>query len=134
MVTAVIKLEPVHTDKLDLYLPEHIYSRCEKRFFAADEDNKKAETSVFSNAGLMAMVCWHDQVLFMANLRESGEKRYYALALLKWLFQELPASWTAGVVYRHCHVRVRGQVHTRTHSHQRCPRKYIEMEKSGLIR
>lgn len=82
-----------------LSLPEHIYSGCEKRFFAADEDNKKAETSVFSDMGLMAMVCRHDRVLFMANLRESGEKRYYALALLKRLFQELPASWTAGVLY-----------------------------------
>jgi hypothetical protein len=51
-----------------------------RRFFAADEDNKKAETSVFSDTGLMAMVCRHDQVLFMANLRESGEKRYYPLA------------------------------------------------------
>ena len=40
-----------------LSLPEHIYSGCEKRFFAADEENKKAETSVFSDTGLMAMVC-----------------------------------------------------------------------------
>jgi hypothetical protein len=63
-----------------LSLPEPIYSGCKKRFFAADEDNKKAETSVFSNTGLMAMVCRHDWVLFMVNLRESGEKRYYALA------------------------------------------------------
>lgn len=82
-----------------LSLPEHIYSGCEKRFFAADEDNKKGETSVFSDTGLMAMVCRHDRVLFMANLRDSGEKRYYALALLKRLFQELPTSWTAGVLY-----------------------------------
>ena len=82
-----------------LGLPEHIYTRCKKWFFAADEDNKKGETSVFSDTGLMAMVCRHDRVLFMANLRDSGEKRYYALALLKRLFQELPASWTAGVLY-----------------------------------
>jgi hypothetical protein len=79
-----------------LGLPEH---RCKKRFFAADEDNKKGETSVFSDTGLMAMVCRHDCVLFVANLRDSGEKRYYALALLKRLFQELPDSWTAGVLY-----------------------------------
>jgi len=82
-----------------LGLPEHIYSGCKKRFFAADEDNKKGETSVFSDTGLMAMVCCHDRVLFVANLRDSGEKRYYALALLKRLFQELPVSWTAGVLY-----------------------------------
>jgi Kyakuja-Dileera-Zisupton transposase len=82
-----------------LGLPEHIYSGCKKRFFAADEDNKKGETSVFSDTGLMAMVCRHDRVLFVANLRDSGEKRYYALALLKRLFQELPASWTAGILY-----------------------------------
>jgi hypothetical protein len=69
-----------------LSLPEHIYSGCKKRFFAADEDNKKGETSVFSNMGLMAMVCRHDCILFVANLRDSGEKRYYALALLKRLF------------------------------------------------
>jgi hypothetical protein len=82
-----------------LGLPEHIYSGCKKRFFAADEDNKKGETSVFGDTGLMAMVCRHDRILFIANLRDSGEKRYYALALLKRLFLELPASWTAGVLY-----------------------------------
>jgi len=82
-----------------LGLPEHIYSRCKKRFFAADEDNKKGETSVFSDTGLMAMVCRHDRVIFMANLRDAGEKRYYALALLKRLFKELPSSWTAGILY-----------------------------------
>ena len=82
-----------------LGLPEHIYEGCKKRFFAADEDNKKGEISVFSDTGLMAMVCRHDRVLFVANLRDSGEKRYYALALLKRLFQELPASWTAGILY-----------------------------------
>ena len=82
-----------------LGLPEHINSRCKKHFFAADEDNKKGETLVFSDTGLMAMVCQHDRVLFMVNLWDPGEKRYYALALLKRLFQELPASWTAGVLY-----------------------------------
>lgn len=82
-----------------LALPNHIYSGCKKRFFAADEDNKKAEASVFSDTGLMAMVCRHDRVLFMANLCDAGEKRYYALALLRRLFQELPTSWTAGILY-----------------------------------
>lgn len=82
-----------------LALPNHIYSGCKKRFFAADEDNKKAEASVFSDTGLMAMVCRHDRVLFVANLRDAGEKRYYALALLQRLFKELPASWTAGILY-----------------------------------
>jgi hypothetical protein len=82
-----------------LGLPEHIYSRCKKRFFAADEDYKKGETSIFSDTGLMAMICRHDRILFVANLRDSGEKRYYALALLKRLFQELPNSWMAGVLY-----------------------------------
>ncbi|KAF8304858.1 hypothetical protein DL93DRAFT_2066735 [Clavulina sp. PMI_390] len=82
-----------------LGLPEHIYSSCKKRFFAANQDNKKGEPSVFSDTGLMALVCRHDRVLFMANLRDAGERRYYALALLKRLFQELPTSWTAGVLY-----------------------------------
>jgi hypothetical protein len=82
-----------------LGLPEHIYSGCKKRFFAANEDNKKGETSVFSDTRLMAMVCHHDRILFVVNLQDSGEKRYYAHTLLKRLFQELPASWTAGILY-----------------------------------
>ena len=82
-----------------LGLPEHIYSGCKKRFFATDEDNKKGETSVFSDTGLMAMVRHHDQVIFMANLQDAGEKRYYALTLLRRLFKELPSSWTAGILY-----------------------------------
>lgn len=82
-----------------LTIPNHVYSGCKKRFLAADEDNKKADTSVFSDTGLMALVCRHDRVLFMANQKDAGEKRFYAIALIKQLFEELPSTWRVGTLY-----------------------------------
>lgn len=82
-----------------LHLPNYIYEECTSRFTAAKESSRKAESSVFSDTGLMALTCRHDHVLFVVNLQDAGEKQYNALALLDCLYQELPASWRMGVLY-----------------------------------
>lgn len=82
-----------------LALPNYIYEECTSRFIAANESNKKAEASVYSDTGLMALTCRHDHVLFMVNLQDAGEKQYNALALLDRLFSELPSLWHLGVLY-----------------------------------
>jgi len=82
-----------------LSMPSYVYEGCSTRFIAAKESNKKAEASVFSDTGLMALTCRHDRVLFMVNLKDAGEKQYNALALLERLFKELPAQWRVGVCY-----------------------------------
>ena len=82
-----------------LPMANHIFDSCTSRFVAAKETNKKAEASIFSDTGLMALTCRHDRVLFMVNLRDAGEKQYNVLALLKQLFLELPSDWHVGVLY-----------------------------------
>lgn len=82
-----------------LKMANHVYDSCTSRFIAADESNAKAEASVFSDTGLMALVCRHDRVLFMVNLHDAGEKQYNALALVNRLFLELPPAWRVGVLY-----------------------------------
>lgn len=82
-----------------LQLPNHVFDGCGECFIAADENKKKAESSLYSNTGLMALTCCHDRVLFMVNLQDAGEKQYNALALIQALFDELPLQWKTGILY-----------------------------------
>ncbi|SGY14356.1 BQ5605_C010g06155 [Microbotryum silenes-dioicae] len=52
-----------------------------------------------SDTGLVACVCRHDIALKMANLYQSGEKRYYGLSLLQHISNQLPSNDTLGVLY-----------------------------------
>src|SRR5260370_6295234 len=54
-----------------LQLPNHVFEGCTDRFFAAKESNRKADSSVFSDTGLMALVCHHDRIIFMVNLHDA---------------------------------------------------------------
>jgi hypothetical protein len=80
-------------------VPDSVLDSCEKAFIAAQETVTKASTSFYSDTGLMALLCRHDRVLWLANLTSPGEKQHYALALLQRLFQELPEDWEVGLLY-----------------------------------
>ncbi|KIM61409.1 hypothetical protein SCLCIDRAFT_58186, partial [Scleroderma citrinum Foug A] len=43
----------------------------------------------------MALLCRHDHVLWLVNMTSAGEKQHYALVLVKYLFDHLPATMTA---------------------------------------
>ncbi|KAG2122530.1 hypothetical protein BD769DRAFT_1629198 [Suillus cothurnatus] len=60
---------------------------------------EKASTHFFTDTGLMALVCRHDRVLWIANLTSAGEKQHYALALLDRLFKHIPTQMTIGLLY-----------------------------------
>ncbi|KAJ7788819.1 hypothetical protein B0H14DRAFT_2397999 [Mycena olivaceomarginata] len=47
----------------------------------------------------MAILCRHDRVPWLVNMRTPSEKQYYALALLEMLFQHLPLNIRVGVLY-----------------------------------
>jgi len=47
----------------------------------------------------MALLCRHDQLLFLVNMTSAGEQQYYTLALIKALFQHLPNDWIIGLLY-----------------------------------
>ncbi|TFK59700.1 hypothetical protein BDN72DRAFT_780383 [Pluteus cervinus] len=80
-------------------LPSSVLDGCEASFTAADERCEKASTQFFEDTGLMALLCSHDRVLWLVNMRSAGEKQYYMLALLEMLFQHLPLDAIVGFLY-----------------------------------
>ncbi|KAG1854229.1 hypothetical protein F4604DRAFT_1883345 [Suillus subluteus] len=80
-------------------IPVSVLNGCGDSFIAANEKQEKASTHFFTDTGLMALVCRHDRVLWIANLTSGGEKQHYALALLDWLFKHIPTQMTIGLLY-----------------------------------
>lgn len=80
-------------------VPISVLDGCQESFTAADEKREKASTKFFADTGLMAMLCRHDRVLWVANMVSAGEKQHYSLALLDRLFQDLPSDTSVGVLY-----------------------------------
>ncbi|KAG1745669.1 hypothetical protein EDB19DRAFT_1894353 [Suillus lakei] len=61
--------------------------------------HEKASTQFFADTGMMAMLCRHNRVLWLANMMSAGEKQHYALALIQKLFDNLPTDMTVGLLY-----------------------------------
>ncbi|EIN03796.1 hypothetical protein PUNSTDRAFT_33337, partial [Punctularia strigosozonata HHB-11173 SS5] len=80
-------------------VPNSVLDGCESSFIAADEKREKASTTFFDDTGLVALICRHDFVLWLANMTSAGERQYYALALIDKLFQHIPTTWRAGILY-----------------------------------
>ena len=72
---------------------------CKSSFKVADEHHVKANTSFFADTGLMALLCKHENVLWLTNMTSAGKKQHYVFALLKRLFSEIPSTATVGVLY-----------------------------------
>jgi Kyakuja-Dileera-Zisupton transposase len=75
------------------------YNACGKSFIAADGDHVKALTQYFSDTGILAMLFQHDIPLVITSMWTTGEKQFYAFALLDFLFKHLPHCWRIGVLY-----------------------------------
>ncbi|KAF8078230.1 hypothetical protein FPV67DRAFT_1403470 [Lyophyllum atratum] len=82
-----------------LRVPRSVLDDCESSFTAADSRREKASTQFFDDTALMALVCRHDIVLFLVNMRSAGEKQHYVIVLLETLFQHLPTWFTIGLLY-----------------------------------
>jgi Kyakuja-Dileera-Zisupton transposase len=80
-------------------VPTSVLNECGESFRAADERRAKASTQFFADTGLMALLCRHDRVLWLANMTSAGERQYYALALINKLFTHLPPAITVGLLY-----------------------------------
>jgi len=80
-------------------LPDDTLDDCEKVFIATQGHIAKANSNIFADMGLMALVCHHDHPLFLVNLSSAGEHQYYALALIKALYHNLPGDWVVGLLY-----------------------------------
>ncbi|KAF8197276.1 hypothetical protein K438DRAFT_1906137 [Mycena galopus ATCC 62051] len=82
-----------------LPLPRSVYDVCEASFKAADKKREKASTEFFEDTALMALLCRHDRVLWLANMHSAGEKQFYVIALVEMLFQHLPLAIRVGLLY-----------------------------------
>ncbi|KAG6913223.1 hypothetical protein DXG01_008639 [Tephrocybe rancida] len=82
-----------------LHVPNSVLDGCESGFTAADEHRAKASTQFFDDTALMALLCHHDIVLFLANMHSAGEKQHYVMALVETLFQHLPLECCLGILY-----------------------------------
>lgn len=80
-------------------LPDETLDDCEKTFIAAQSHIAKTNNAIFADTALMALLCRHDRPLFLVNMTSAGERQYYALALLKALYQHLPDDWVVGLLY-----------------------------------
>ncbi|KAJ3728198.1 hypothetical protein DFJ43DRAFT_1001246 [Lentinula guzmanii] len=47
----------------------------------------------------MALLCHHDQVLWLADMTTPGERQHYVFTLISKLFEELPSHYTVGILY-----------------------------------
>lgn len=80
-------------------VPISVLNDCGESFKAADERRVKASTQFVADTGLMALLCRHDRVLWLANMMSPGERQHYALALGYKLFSHLPPSMRIGLLY-----------------------------------
>ena len=80
-------------------VPDGAIDECEKSYEAADERKEKTHGLKFDDTGLMAMVCRHDTVLFLANIDTPGEQQKFGIALIERLFSHLPPEATVAVFY-----------------------------------
>ena len=80
-------------------LPDDTLDDCEKAFTAAQGHKAKSSNKMFADTALMALLCRHDQPLFLVNMTSAGEQQYYVLALIKALFRHLPDDWVIGLLY-----------------------------------
>ncbi|KAL0574854.1 hypothetical protein V5O48_007108 [Marasmius crinis-equi] len=80
-------------------VPRSALDGCEASFTAADERREKASTQFFDCTALMALLCRHDRVLWIANMTSAGEKQHYVLALVEKLFEHLPPGFKVGLLY-----------------------------------
>ena len=83
----------------DSAVPDTALDECQRSYEAADEKKEKTLGTKFDDTGLMALVCRHDVVLFLANIDTPGEQQKYGVALIDHLFSHLPSTATAVVFY-----------------------------------
>lgn len=83
----------------NIRVPISVLDACKESFEAADSNRVKASTKIFSDTGLMSLICCHDRVLWLVNMTSAGEKQFYALCLLQKLFDHVPESMRIGCLY-----------------------------------
>jgi formiminotetrahydrofolate cyclodeaminase len=63
-------------------VPILVLDGCMDFFTAIDEKRTKANPHVFTDTGVMALLCCHDHPLWLVNMNTAGEKQFFIIALL----------------------------------------------------
>ncbi|KAJ8092175.1 hypothetical protein PM082_024002 [Marasmius tenuissimus] len=80
-------------------VPDNVIDSDQDAYKAASGDNQKRSNEAFDENGIMALVCRHDILLFVAMIDTPAEQQKHAVALLLALFQMLPALATVVTLY-----------------------------------
>ncbi|KAG6907112.1 hypothetical protein DXG01_010488 [Tephrocybe rancida] len=80
-------------------LPDEAVDECESTHVAGSGSNSKTNMEKFDDGGVMALVCWHDIPLFLANIDTPGEQQKYSVALIEHLYSLLPSTATVAILY-----------------------------------
>lgn len=80
-------------------VPEEVLAGCQDSHTAGDPSKQKTSGNAFDDRGIMALVCRHDAPLCFVNVTDPGEGQKYALAVLEWFFEQIPANATAIALY-----------------------------------
>ncbi|KAL0061974.1 hypothetical protein AAF712_011184 [Marasmius tenuissimus] len=83
----------------NLKVPNSALNGCQTSFKAADERRTKSSTKYFDCTGVMAMLCRHDRVLWLANMNTAGKKQFTVFALINKLYRHLPLWWRIALLY-----------------------------------
>ena len=78
--------EAVDKCEQGLSVSNSVLDICQDSFLTADKKCEKASMQFFKDISLMTLLCQHDWVLFLINMMTAGKKQYYALMLLRKLF------------------------------------------------
>ncbi|KAF7334360.1 hypothetical protein MSAN_02375400 [Mycena sanguinolenta] len=80
-----------------LPLPRSVLDACEASFKAADEKRQKTSTDFFDDTALMALLCRHDRVLFVANMHSAGGEAILRHRAGRDVFPASPARNSGGL-------------------------------------
>ncbi|CAK5275192.1 unnamed protein product [Mycena citricolor] len=76
-----------------------VLNECERSFAAADKTRAKSSSQFFDDKGLMGLLCHHNNLLFLANIKTPGKRQFYMFALIEALLQHLPTDFVVGFLY-----------------------------------
>jgi Kyakuja-Dileera-Zisupton transposase len=85
-----LRKRPVRQTNIDENY-ETAIDTCENSHEAANGKRVKANAELFDDTGIMALLCRHDEPLFVANIDTPGEQQKYSVALIEELFRHLPS-------------------------------------------
>lgn len=80
-------------------VPDIAVDEDENAFEAASEKKTKTNDNRHDDTGLGALLCRHDNPIFLVNVDSPGEHQKYAVSMITKLFEYLPESATVGVLY-----------------------------------